>query len=81
MSVLCLIRKEPRIVNGELINPGEVAMIPNSLALALEDKGLVTWASPEAHVKHAAERRAKRELAELQAELQAEEKATKKGKR
>jgi hypothetical protein len=72
MSLYCEIRKQPRVVNGELVNPGECAMIPNSLALALEDKGLVAWASPEAHAKMAAERHERREAAKLD---------TKKGKR
>ncbi len=60
MSLLCEIRKEDRIVAGEVVKVGETCLLPNSLALALENKGLVAWASPEAHTEMAKKRQAAR---------------------
>lgn len=81
MGLLCEVRKQDRIVNGELVKVGETCLLPNSLALSLEKNGgLVVWASPEEHLKHAAAKRKRREEREL-AEMEAEEKRHKKGKR
>ena len=79
MSQLCQIRREDRHVAGELVKVGEVCRLPNSLALALEKKGLVYWASPEAHIADAADRHAKRD-AKILADMEAAEKKAKKGK-
>jgi hypothetical protein len=80
MSLLCEVRKQDRIVNGELVKVGETCLLPNSLALSLEKNGgLVVWASPEEHLKHAAAKRKRRDDAEL-AKMEADAKA-KKGKR
>lgn len=49
MALLCEIRKQDRIVSGEVVKVGSVVLLPDDLALKLEDKGLVRWANPKAH--------------------------------
>jgi hypothetical protein len=63
------------MVNGEIVKVGETCLLPDSLALKLEDKGLVTWASPKAHLELAKKRRLRRE--ELKAEAEMETKGRK----
>jgi len=62
MSLLVEIRKQPRIVNGELKSPGETCRLPNALAMALENKGLVGWPGEKASML-AAEAKAKKKSA------------------
>lgn len=73
MSLLVEVRKQPRIVDGELVNVGESCRLPNALALALENKGLVAWPSEKVARKAAEERAERRKKAAAAAD--------KKGKR
>lgn len=66
MSLLVEIRRQPRIVNGELVKVGDACRLPNALALALEKNGLVAWPSEKVSLKAAevkVEKRAKADKA------------------
>ena len=56
MALLVEIRREDRIVNGDLVKVGKTCLLPNSLALVLERTGLCAWASGNEQVKHGAAR-------------------------
>lgn len=60
MSLLVEIRKQPRIVNGEVVKVGESCRLPNPLAIALENKGLVAWPSEKVAIKAAKEKSEKK---------------------
>jgi hypothetical protein len=76
MSLLVEVRKQPRIVDGELIGIGEPCRLPNSLAKALESTGLVAWPSEKVALKAARDRAEKRKKS-----AEAKAAADKKGKR
>lgn len=63
MSLLVTIRREDRIVNGDLVKVGQHCRLPNSLARVLERTGLCAWADGKAQTKDAAARSEKRKSA------------------
>jgi hypothetical protein len=77
MALLVEIRKEDRVVNGKLVEVGNVCYLPNSLALHLERTGYVAWPQEKDAFKAGKEKSLKR--AEAKAKAEAAEK--KKGKR
>ena len=67
MSLFVQIRKEDRIVQGEIVKVGDHCWLPNALAMGLEGKGFCAWADGDAQTKEAKRKRDKREYAELEA--------------
>ena len=64
MSLFVQVRKEDRIVQGELVKIGEHCWLPNAMAKGLEDKGYCAWASGDAQTKEAKRLADKREAAD-----------------
>ncbi len=48
MSLYIEVRKQDRIVNGELVKVGECCYLPNALAKACEKNGLAAWPTEKA---------------------------------
>lgn len=68
MSMLVEVRKRPRVVDGKLVKVGDSCHLPNSLAVALEDKGMVGWPTEKVAVKAAKVKSDKRKAKKAKAE-------------
>lgn len=79
MSLLVEVRKHPRIVDGELVKVGEPCRLPNALALALENKGMVAWPQERVAIAEAKAKSDKRKAsrAKQKAKKEAETKGSK----
>jgi hypothetical protein len=68
MSLLVQIQQEPALIDGEVIEIGETARIPNATAIAWKKKGRCIDANDQAHLKEAEMRVARRRHAESEIE-------------
>lgn len=64
MSLLVVLKKQGRIVDGLPKSPGDTVRLPNALALALEDVGQCSFADGAAHRAEVAAKKAKAKPAE-----------------
>ena len=64
MSLYVQIRKEDRLVQGEVVKVGDHCWLPNAMAMGLEKKGFCAWADGDAQIKEAKRKAEKREAAE-----------------
>jgi hypothetical protein len=79
MSLLVQIQQEPALVDGEVIEIGDTARIPNATAIAWKKKGRCIDANDQAHLKEAEMRAHRRKHAE--AEIEKRNKGNNKGRR
>jgi hypothetical protein len=75
MSLLVQIQQEPALIDGEIIEIGDTARIPNATAIAWKRKGRCIDANDQAHLKEAEMRQARR--AHAQAEIEKRNKGNK----
>ena len=80
MSLYVEVRKEDRIVNGELVKVGDCCYLPNSLALHLEKNGLVAWPQEKAALAAGKAKSLKRKASAEKAEERAANEKKGKGK-
>ena len=60
MSILVQIQQEPAIINGQVVEIGEFARIPNATYVGWKKRGRCIEASPQAYLDEHAQRKAKR---------------------
>lgn len=75
MSILVRIQQEPALCDGEIIEIGECARVPNATAIGWKKRGRAIDANGSEHLENTEKRRAKR--AHSKAEIEKREKGNK----